>query len=96
MLHDGRPLPEAAQRAGDARPLSWRALPTRTHVLPLDLAPGRYTLVLRVASEGTVIAPLRLVTPDVYHLGEDRVQLVQGISTGVMLCLLLYSLTQWF
>lgn len=96
MLHDGRPLPEAAQRAGDARPLSWRALPTRTHVLPLDLAPGRYTLVLRVASEGTVIAPIRFVTPDVYHQGEDRVQLVQGISTGVMLCLLLYSLTQWF
>lgn len=96
VLHDGRPLPEAAQRAGDARPLSWRALPTRTHVLPLDLAPGRYTLVLRVASEGTVIAPIRFVTPDVYHQGEDRVQLVQGISTGVMLCLLLYSLTQWF
>jgi diguanylate cyclase (GGDEF)-like protein len=96
LLHDGTPLRTAYQRAGDGRPLSWRALPTRTHVLPLDLAPGRYTLLLRVSSEGSLVTPLRLMTPEQFHRGEDRAQLLQGISTGVMLCLLLYSLAQWF
>ena len=95
VLQEGEPLRVAYQRAGDGRPLSWRALPTRTHVLPLDLALGRYTLLLRVSSEGSLVTPLRLVTPEQFHQGEDRAQLLQGISTGVMLCLLLYSLAQW-
>jgi diguanylate cyclase (GGDEF)-like protein len=96
VLQEGEPLRAAYQRAGDGRPLSWRALPTRTHVLPLDLAPGRYTLLLRVSSEGSLVTPLRLLTPEQFHQGEDRAQLLHGISTGVMLCLLLYSLAQWF
>jgi diguanylate cyclase (GGDEF)-like protein len=95
VLRDGQPLHGAYQRAGDTRPMSWRALRARTHVLPLDLAPGRYTLLLRVATTGSLITPLRLVTPEQYHQQDARVQLLQGISSGVMLCLLLYSLAQW-
>lgn len=95
VLQDGRPLPDAAQRAGDGRPMSWRTMPARTHVLPLDLAPGRYTLLLRVATTGGLITPMQMLTPALYSQQEYRVQLVQGLSSGVVLSLLLYSLAQW-
>lgn len=95
VLRDGQPLREAHQRAGDGRPMSWRAMPARTHVLPLDLAPGRYTLLLRVATTGGLITPMQLLTPEQYSQREYRVQLVQGLSSGIVLCLLFYSLAQW-
>ena len=96
VLQDGQPVRPAHQRAGDGRPMSWRTMAGRTHVLPLDLAPGAYTLLLRVSTTGSLITPLRLLTAEQFHLREDRVQLLQGLSTGVMLSLLLYSLAQWF
>ena len=95
VLRDGQPLREAHQRAGDGRPMSWRVMPARTHVLPLDLAPGRYTLLLRVATTGGLITPMQLLTPEQYSQREYRVQLVQGLSSGIVLCLLFYSLAQW-
>ena len=95
VLRSGEPLREAHQRAGDGRPMSWRVMPARTHVLPLDLAPGRYTLLLRVATTGGLITPLQLLTPEQYSQQEYRVQLLQGMSSGIVLCLLLYSLAQW-
>ena len=95
VLREGQPLPGAYQQAGDGRPMSARRLPARTHVLPLDLAPGRYTLLLRVATTGGLITPMQLLTPEQYSQREYRVQLLQGISSGIVLCLLLYSLAQW-
>lgn len=95
VLRNGQPLPGAHQRAGDGRPMSVRALSARTHVLPLDLAPGRYTLLLRVATTGGLITPMELLTPEQYHQREHRVHLIQGMSSGILLCLLLYGLAQW-
>lgn len=95
VLRDGHPLRAADQSAGDGRPMSVRTMPTRTHVLPLDLAPGRYTLLLRVATTGGLITPMQLLTPGHYSQREYRVQLLQGMSSGIVLCLLFYSLAQW-
>jgi hypothetical protein len=73
-----------------------RPLRTRTHVMPLDLKPGRHHLMLRVQTTGSLIAPLALVTPVRHHASEERLQVILGLASGVMLSLFLYSLAQWY
>lgn len=94
VLREGR-LVEVL-RNGDHLRLSERPLPTRTHVMPLTLSAGRYLMVLRVETSGSMIAPLRLATPRQRQSGEERTQALQGLATGVMLSLLIYSLAQWY
>lgn len=94
VLREGRPTLHL--RNGDGLRLSERPMPTRTHVMPLVLAEGRYTLVLRVETTGSMIVPLRLETPQDRQFREERTQMLQGLATGVMLSLLAYSLAQWY
>lgn len=86
----------AQLRNGDWLRLSERPLPTRTHVMPLNLSAGRYLMVLRVQTSGSMIVPVRLTTPQQRQMREERVQMLQGLATGVMLSLLIYSLAQWY
>jgi diguanylate cyclase (GGDEF)-like protein len=88
--------PTVVVRNGDWVRLSERPLPTRTHVMPLRLAPGRYTLVLRVETSGSMIVPLRLAAPQQRQFREERIQMLQGLAAGVVLSLLAYSLAQWY
>ena len=63
----------------------------------LQLTPGAEQLILlRVENIGAMILPIRLSQPAAFHgraLGE---QMLQGMLTGLSLCLLLYGLAQWF
>jgi diguanylate cyclase (GGDEF)-like protein len=94
ILREGQPTRHL--RNGDGLRLSERPMPTRTHVMPMVLAEGRYTLVMRVETSGSMIVPLHLATPQQRQEHEERVQMLQGLATGVMLSLLVYSLAQWF
>jgi diguanylate cyclase (GGDEF)-like protein len=94
LLRDGQPT--QVLRNGDRLRLSERPLPTRTHVMPLALSPGRYLMVLRVETSGSMIVPVRLTTPQLRQFGEERTQVLQGLASGVMLSLLIYSLAQGY
>lgn len=94
VLRTGEPTVRV--RNGDRLPLSQRPLPTRTHVMPMTLSAGHYTMVLRVETSGSMIVPLWLATPQHRQFREERVQMLQGLATGVMLSLLFYSLAQWY
>jgi diguanylate cyclase (GGDEF)-like protein len=94
VLHDGRLT--AQLHNGDRLRLVERPLPTRTHVMPLNLSAGRYLMVLRVQTSGSMIVPVRLTTPQQRQFLEERAQMLQGLATGVMLSLLIYSLAQWY
>ena len=48
---------------GDEQPYAQRAVQHQNFVMPLNLEPGRNLVVLRIASSGTVEAPLRLWQP---------------------------------
>lgn len=87
---------QVRMRNGDRLLPHERPLRTRTHVMPLDLKPGRYQLMLRVQTTGSLIAPLALVTPVRHHAHEERLQVILGLAAGVMLSLFLYSLAQWY
>jgi signal transduction histidine kinase/DNA-binding response OmpR family regulator/HPt (histidine-containing phosphotransfer) domain-containing protein len=62
----------------------------------MHLEPGTdYELLLRVDTNGPKILPISFEKPDAFYQGALRDRLVQGILTGLFLCLLLYSLAQW-
>jgi diguanylate cyclase (GGDEF)-like protein len=94
LLRGGQPT--QVLHNGDRLRLSERPLPTRTHVMPLTLSPGRYLMVLRVETSGSMIVPVRLTTPQLRQFGEERTQVLQGLANGVMLSLLIYSLAQGY
>ncbi|WP_310463732.1 diguanylate cyclase [Sphaerotilus sp.] len=94
VLREGQPT--VVVRNGDHLRLSERPLPTRTHVMPLALSAGRYTMVLRVETSGSMLVPVQMTSPQRRQFHEERTQMLQGLASGVMLSLLIYSLAQWY
>jgi hypothetical protein len=83
-------------RLGNLQPYAQRSLPSRAPAIELELAPGAaYTLWLRVETLGAMIVPISLSKPAAYLERSLAEQLLQGLLTGLGLCLLLYSLAQW-
>ena len=94
VLREGRLV--QVVRNGDRMRLSERPMPTRTHVMPVALSAGRYLMLLRVETSGSMIVPVRLTTPQQRQSGEEGTQVLQGLASGVMLSLLIYSLAQGY
>jgi diguanylate cyclase (GGDEF)-like protein len=68
----------------------------RSHAVSLDLQPGtRYDLYLRVESKGALILPITLNKQSAFLVSALAEQMLQGLLTGLALCLLVYSLAQW-
>ncbi|SDF76869.1 MULTISPECIES: hybrid sensor histidine kinase/response regulator [unclassified Duganella] len=62
----------------------------------LHLTPGAsQVLLVRVENIGAMILPISLSRPGVFHSAALNEQMLQGVLTGLGLCLLLYSLAQW-
>jgi diguanylate cyclase (GGDEF)-like protein len=82
---------------GSLLPYDQRPIRSRSHSFGLKLKAGtHYDLYLRVESKGAMVLPITLSKPSEFHaiaLGE---QMLQGLLTGLALCLLVYSLAQWF
>jgi signal transduction histidine kinase/CheY-like chemotaxis protein len=68
--------------------------PVPASVLLLE-ANQRYDVLLRVDTNGPKILPITFERPDEFYEGALHDRLVQGILTGLFMCLLLYSLAQW-
>ena len=68
----------------------------RTPAVSLNLRPGAaYTVLLRVENRGPKILPVSLSKPGAFHAAALGEQMLQGMLTGLSLCLLLYSLGQF-
>lgn len=81
---------------GDRLPLWERPMPTRSHAVALDLPPAsERTLLLRIETTGSMLAPITLYTHERFEFHESREQALQGLISGAGLILLLYSLSQW-
>src|SRR5450830_1689943 len=62
----------------------------------LHLTPGgTQEVLLRVENIGAMILPITLSEPGVFHGAALNEQMLQGVLTGLSLCLLLYGLSQW-
>jgi diguanylate cyclase len=94
VISSGQPVQHA--QIGNAQRFSQRPLRTRTPTMALALTPGQqYELLIRVVTGGTVLLPVSIVKAEEFHVQESRVQLVLGVTIGIGLCLLVYSLAQW-
>ncbi len=94
LATDGRIVQQAV--LGNTQPFSQRPLLSRSHTMVLNLEPGaRYELLLRVQAQGAMILPITLNTPTALMGRALREQMLQGVLTGLALCLLVYSLAQW-
>ena len=94
LVADGHVTQQAT--LGSLQPYTQRPLRSRTHALPLTMLPGHaYDLLLRVETRGAMVLPITLNKPTTWHSKALNEQMLQGILTGLALCLLIYSLAQW-
>lgn len=87
-----------AQQAtlGSLQPYSERPLQSRSHAVPLDLLAGvEYELLVRVQTRGAMILPIAFHKPAAMLNKAIDEQMLQGVLTGLALCLLVYSVAQW-
>lgn len=83
-------------RLGDDLPFVERVMASRSHALPMVLERGlEHELLLRVQTTSSMIVPLRLMKAQAFHSRESRLQMLQGLATGIGLCLVMYALAHW-
>lgn len=81
---------------GSLQPYTQRPLRSRSHALALNMLPGHaYDVLLRVETRGAMVLPITLNKPTEWHSKTLNEQMLQGILTGLALCLIIYSLAQW-
>ncbi|MGM0413336.1 MAG: 7TM diverse intracellular signaling domain-containing protein [Pseudomonadota bacterium] len=80
-------------RSGDRLPFSARVLPHRHHLFDLGLEPATdYTLYLRVASEGTLTAPVTLWEAEALWQQDQVSYSLLSLYYGLLIALLVYNL----
>jgi PAS domain S-box-containing protein len=81
------------QVGGDLQPFASRPIPHRDHVLPVLLPAGQASvLYLRLKSEGTLAAPLRLWRPSALWHHDQANYALLSLYFGLLVGLLLYNL----
>jgi len=86
----------AHQVLGSAQPFAERPLGSRAHALALNLPPGqRHMLYLRVLTTSAMLVPISLYRSDAFLAQESAMQLLHGLTLGLMAALLLYSMAHW-
>lgn len=81
---------------GDERPFAQRVFQNQNFVMPVTLAPGRNLMLMRLASSGTIEAPLRIWDPVQFQKSNDHEKLIQGVVAGVLLVMIVYNLFVFF
>ena len=72
------------------------ALKGRVPAVALRLQPGAgYTLLVRIDTGSSRIAPISIMQPDAYQRAALGEQMLQGLLLGIAACLVAYSLGQW-
>jgi diguanylate cyclase len=77
---------------GDEQPFAQRVVQHQNFVMPLLLEPGHNLVVLRIASSGTIEAPLNLWKPDAFYAHAALEHLVAGGVFGMLLVMMVYHL----
>ncbi|HEY0488414.1 MAG TPA: ATP-binding protein [Telluria sp.] len=81
---------------GNLQPAAEGTRDGRVPAALLALTPGQQQVILlRVENIGSMILPIRLSRPGPFHSSALQEQMLQGMLTGLSICLLLYSLAQW-
>ncbi|MDP3519284.1 MAG: diguanylate cyclase [Hydrogenophaga sp.] len=85
----------AQDKIGNHITRSERRQPGRAPATQFTLSEGRYDLWLQVQTSGAMVLPMTLSRTAVFYARALNEQMLQGLLTGLALCLLFYSLAQW-
>jgi diguanylate cyclase (GGDEF)-like protein len=77
---------------GDEQPFAQRVVQHQNLVMPLTLAPGVHQIYLRMASSGTIEAPLRLWEPAAFQAAAAKEHLLAGAVLGMLVVMVVYNL----
>ena len=77
---------------GDEQPFAQRVVQHQNLVMPLTLAPGVHQIYLRMASTGTIEAPLRLWEPAAFYAASAQEHLLAGAVVGMLVVMIVYNL----
>ena len=81
---------------GDNYPFEQRPYRHPNFVAPLELAPGLNQVYVRLASSGTIEAPLRIWEPQSFYEESNDFNLMQGGLAGILLIMMAYNLVVYF
>jgi signal transduction histidine kinase/DNA-binding response OmpR family regulator/HPt (histidine-containing phosphotransfer) domain-containing protein len=96
LARDGRIVAHRAADSGQVPAGPPGTIGGRVPAFMMHLRPGvQYEILLRVESLSAKILPVSFEKPFAFHAAAMNEQLLQGMLTGLTLCLLLYSLAQW-
>lgn len=96
LYHYGAGALQWHYQLGDELPFVRRAVRHRNFIMPVQLAVGDNDIYMRLASTGTIEAPLRIWEPVRFHAASNDENLVQGAVIGVLLIMVLYNLFVFF
>ena len=92
-LEDGQGGYRLERRTGDALPFASRQIKQNNYLFELELQPEQMQRVfLRLESQGSIQAPLRLWAPNAYLEEQPARIYMLGIIYGVLLVMLIYNL----
>ena len=95
LLQGGKVLQRSV--LGTEVPRAQRPLPGRTPAQAFQLEAGQnYEFLLRVQTRGAMILPITFNTPTGILGRTVNEQMLQGVLTGLALCLIFYSMAQWY
>ena len=81
---------------GDTYPFSQRPISHQNFVLPFNLQAGENLMYMRVASAGTVEAPLTIWAPKDHATASANDHMVQGLWAGMLGIMVIYNLLLFF
>ena len=81
---------------GDQYPFSARPIQHENFVMPFTLLPGNNLMYMRVASSGTVEAPLIIWQPELHARATADEHFLQGIWAGIIGIMVIYNLLLFF
>lgn len=87
----------ATYHTGDRQPFANRPTPNIDHVFPLTLEAGKTsTLYLRIASSGSLTAPMTIFSESAYESHSNTTYLLEALYFGTLLALGVYNLLLYF
>ena len=96
LFHSVGDVLAARYELGDLKPFDQRAISHPNFIMPLQLAPGANTIIVRLASSGTIEASFRVWDPVRFQEASNNESLLQGGLAGIMLIMIAYNLFVYF
>jgi len=92
LFHEAGGQRRAQYHLGDEFAFDQRGFKNQNFVMPVTLLPGENLILIRLASSGTIEAPLRVWDPLAFQQANDHEKLVQGAVAGILLVMVFYNL----